>query len=367
MRRHWGILITFVVFVMIPTGLSGWYLWARAADQFASTVGFTVRREDAPSAVDLLGGLGGLTANASSSDSDILAEFIRSQDLVMRIDGRIDLRSHYAQFIETDPFFALAPDASLEDLITYWNRMVQVSYAPGTGLIEVRVLAFNSEMARTIATVLFQQSNEMINTLSAIAQEDAIAYARDDLNDAIEVLKSAREGITAFRIRTQIIDPLADIQIQMGLLSAMQQRLGDELIALDLLHENARGNDSRITEAELRVNAIRQRIEEERAKFGASGDRSDGTDYASLVAEYERLSVDLEFAERKYATALVGSDRARTEAERQSRYLAAYIQPTLAETAEHPRRWLLLGLILMFSLFSWAILVLLYYSLRDRR
>ncbi|MGB1207966.1 MAG: sugar transporter, partial [Paracoccaceae bacterium] len=65
--------------------------------------------------------------------------------------------------------------------------------------------------------------------------------------------------------------------------------------------------------------------------------------------------------------ALSAHDSAVAEARRQSRYLAAYLEPTLAETPRYPQREMMLLLIGCVLLASWTILVLVYYSLRDRR
>ena len=92
-----------------------------------------------------------------------------------------------------------------------------------------------------------------------------------------------------------------------------------------------------------------------------------GQEYATIIAEFESLSVDREFAETAYAAALSALDAARGEASRQSRYLAAYIQPTLAQKSEFPQRELLLALVALFAFLTWAILSLIYYALRDRR
>ena len=63
-----------------------------------------------------------------------------------------------------------------------------------------------------------------------------------------------------------------------------------------------------------------------------------------------------------------GSKRkAQAEARRQTRYLAAHIEPTRAEQAEFPKRFLLLSLGAMIALLVWAMSVLILYSLRDRR
>jgi capsular polysaccharide transport system permease protein len=152
----------------------------------------------------------------------------------------------------------------------------------------------------------------------------------------------------------------------MGLLSTLETQLAEALIDLDLLRETTRESDPRIRRAEQRIAVIRKRIEEERAKFGIGGG-GDTEAYATLVGEYESLIVDREFAEQAYLTALTNFDAAQAEAQRQSRYLAAHIKPTLAQSAEYPRRPVLLGAMALFLFVGWATMALVYYSIRDRR
>jgi len=364
--RHRRIFWSFATVVLLPLLVVGTYLWGFAEDQYASKVGFTVRREEAPSAVDILGGLTNIS-NASSSDTDILYEFIQSQELVQTIDDAVNLRQLYSKLYSEDPVFSLAPDSPIEDLLSFWGRMVRVSYQPGTGLIELKVLAFAPEDAQLIAQEVLDESAKMINSLSDVAREDAMRYAREELELAVDQLSEARQALTAFRSRTQIVDPDADIQLQMGLLNTFQQRLGEELINLDLLLESTRETDPRTRQSQQRVEALRARIRQERDKFGSGGDVAGGEDYATLVSEFERLSVEQEFAEQKYTNALSNFDLAQTEAQRQSRYLAAYLQPTLAQKSQYPQRFLILGLSALFLFVGWATGVLIYYALRDRR
>jgi capsular polysaccharide transport system permease protein len=355
--------------VLAPLCAAAWYLWERAADQYVSEMGFTVRREEVASPTDLLGGLSGFSS-AGSSDTDVLYEYIQSQELVRLIDEDLDLRSRFSAHFETDPILGFDPDGSIEDLVAYWRRMVQISYNPGSGMLDLRVFAFAPEEARQIAEAILENSSRVINDLSAIAREDATRYARADLTQAQDELKSAREALTAFRSRTRIIDPTADLQGQMGLLNTLEGQLAAALIDLDLLRETTREGDPRINQALRRVEVIEARIEEERSKFGqgGSGTAAPGSaDYATLVAEFERLSVEREFAEQAYIAALSAFTSARAEAERQSRYLAAYVRPTLAESPTRPQRLLLLGLVALFLTLTWAITVLVFYALRDRQ
>ena len=368
-KRHYGMFVSFFIMVMAPIVLASFYLYTKAVDQYASTVGFTVRSEDVSSAADLLSGFGGaLTGGSSSSaDTDILYEFMRSQDLVRRVDNALDLRNIYARYTEIDPIFGFDTDGTIEDLTDYWQRMVRVSYDAGAGLMELRVLAFDPDEAQSIAKTIFTESSLMINALSDIARNDATRYAKEDLDNAVERLKSARESLTAFRLANQIVDVQADIQGQMGLLNTLQAQQAEALIELDLLSDSVREGDPRLDQAQRRLAVIDVRIEEERRKFGIGGSGPGGADYATIVSEFERLTVDREYAETAYATALSSFDGSKAEANRQSRYLAAYVAPTRAERAEFPQRILILGTVALFSFLIWIVFSLIYYSLRERR
>jgi capsular polysaccharide transport system permease protein len=366
--RHKFLILAFLLLVLAPLGAATWYLEDRAAPQFASTVAFTVRSEESTGSTDILGGIGlGATLGGEAlSDASILYEFIGSQEIVGLLDARLDLRALYSRHAATDPVFSFAPGGTIEDLTRYWRRMVTVSFDEMSGLMELRVLAFDPEEAQTVATAIYEESTRMINELSAIAREDALRYAREDLEIAVERLREARSALTAFRIENQIVDVNADIQGQMGLLNNLQGQLAETLIELDLLENVGNDNDPRLAQTKNRITVIEARIEEERRKLGQGvGGESDG--FATTLADFERLSVDRQFAEQAYLLALTAFDTAAAKANRQSRYLATYIRPTVAERSEYPSKFLLIGLIGIFGFLIWAIVSLIYYALRDRR
>ncbi len=367
-RRHWGIVLSFVLCMLIPFVMVCFYLWAIAEDRYASVAGFTVRQEEGGGASELIGGLAQLTGSNVASDGDILYEFILSQSLVRAVDASVGLSDHYSAYWTTDPVFALWPDPTIEDLEWYWSRVVRISYDKGSGLIDLRVLAFDPDKARQIAQEVVRRSQDIINELNEQAREDAMRYARADLDEAVERLKTAREALTAFRTRTQIVDPEADIQGRMGVMNNLQQQLAEALIEFDLLSETTNAEDPRLTQARRRIAVIRARILDERRAFATADDGTQplSEDYPSLIAEFEGLVVDREFAEESYRAALAALDLARAKAERQSRYLATYVEPTLAESSEYPQRFTTAALAGLFLLLGWSVMVLVYYSIRDR-
>ncbi|MEH6523985.1 sugar transporter [Sulfitobacter sp.] len=367
-RRHYGLMISFLLIVVIPLSVVVFYLLAVAKDQYGSFTGFTVRQEEGGSASSLLGGLASLTGATGSSDGDILYKFILSQALIQEVDDNIGLREHYGAFWQEDPIFALKPGASIEDMEQYWSRVVRVAYDQSSGLTEMRVQAFTPEKAREVATEILRLSQDMINALNEQAREDAMRYARSDLEEAVARLKASREGLTKFRSSNQIVDPESDIQGRMGVMNNLQQQLAQALIDLDLLAGTSSESDPRTRQAERLIEVIRARITSEREQLSSTGTQDGGTgdDYPRLIAEYEGLVVDREFAEENYRAALAALDLARANAQRQSRYLATYIAPTQAQTSEYPRHGVIIGMTTLFLLLGWSIMALVYYSVRDR-
>lgn len=365
--RHWVLLLSFLACVLVPALVAAGYLWTRAADQYVSTVAFSVRKTDQTPTMDLLGGLSAFTSSGGTTDTDILYEYFRSPDMVTRLSERLDLAEMFSKAWPRDFWFAYNPDGTLEDLVDHWNRQVRVLNDDNTDIISVDVAAYTPEDARLIAQAVFDEGTRFINQLSDIARNDSTRYAREEVAKAEARVREVRQEFIEYRTRTQIVDPSADFTAAMGVLGQLQGQLADAMIAQDLLVESGtRDGDPRMDQAARRITAIENRIVQEREKFSADSAGPNGESYAKLVTEYERLLADREFAEGAYTAARAALDVALAEAERQTRYLAAHIAPHLAQQSTKPDRPLVLGFFTGFALLIWAVGILIYYSVRDR-
>ena len=362
--RHWFVSITFIFSVLVPTSFAGWYLYNIAANQYISKLSFSVRSEELGSSPLQLLGMPQLSGSAAS-DTDILYEYLQSQKMVELVGTKINLRKVYSK-PNSDFVFALKSQVSIEELVKYWNRMVKVYHDTRTGLISIRVHAFDPIDARAIALEIQKHSTLLLNQLSLAAREDATQFARSEVSKSVQRLSEARSALTRFRNETQIVDPAADIQGQVGLVTTLQQQLAEALIEHDLLKDVTNESDPRLIQAQKRIEVIQNRINDERLKLGISGGNDDESAFATLIGQFESLAVEREFAEQSYLSALATLDKALAEAQRQSRYLAVHITPTLAETATYPQRLMLLSLITIFGFLFWALTTLIYYSARDR-
>jgi capsular polysaccharide transport system permease protein len=365
--RHYVAAASFVLAVLLPLAVSVWYLFTRAADQYHSTTSFSVRSAEVGGAA--AGILGVLTqvGGGSASDTDILFDYIRSQEMVAAIDKRLNLRKIYNRAAPRDFFFTLGDDTSIEALTAEWRRMVTVDFESSAGIINVRANAFTPEDATAIARAILDESNFLINRLSEQAREDAVQFAREELAQIEENLRVQRGKLADFRHENRLVDPSADVAGQMGLLSALQSELAKAMVERDQLLSFVGEDDQRVVQAERRIDAIDKRIDAERGTLRLPSESGSQTALADVVGTYEELKVDLEFANSAYTQAMAALAVARAEARRQSRYLAAHVLPTSAGQSLYPRRMLLTGLLFLFLTLGWGILMLVYYNIRDSR
>ncbi len=365
-RRHWGMLLSLMIVIGLPVLIVAIYLMGVAQQQYASKVGFTIRQGETGTASELAGGISSLLGAGAQSHADLLFEFIQSQEIVETITQEFDLVGHYSQTWPKDPVFSLWPQATIEDVVWYWGRVVRVTFDKASGLIQVQVRARDPQTAQRIARMIVFESEAMINRLNSTARADTTRNAEADLEAALERLRLARQALAAFRARTQIVDPQADMAARFGVMGNLQQQLAEALVDFDLLSQTADSNDPRLRQLQRRIDVVQNRIRDERQSFSQQDITVDDTDYPQLIAQFESLQVDQAFAETTYQAALTALDAARSNASRQNLYLATFIQPTLAQRSQYPQTSLIVLLTFVFAVLFWAIMALVYYSLRDR-
>ena len=360
--RHYVLGALFVIVGLMPALVASFYLFTRGADQYHSTAAFSIRSEDFGSPFDVLDAFTQM-GSSSAGDSVILHEFVRSQPLIERVDANVDLRTLYRRE-PRDFVFSLPLDASIEDLLSYWERMVHIQSVEGGGVLSIQVRAFAPEDAQRIAQAIVDESAALVNHLSQIAQEDAMRFSLQDLEDATERLRSIRVRVREFRSDNQLINPEADVESQMGVVSHLQAELADALVRRARIVDYTDGADPRLNDLDTTIRVLREQIERERQSIarGSSSERS----LSDVVGDYEELLLELEFAEQAYTAALAAAEQARFEARRQSRYVAVHIPPTLPQESVYPQRGLMVALILLCSITAWCVAALIYYNIRDR-
>ncbi|MEE8455181.1 MAG: hypothetical protein V3R90_10595 [Limibaculum sp.] len=367
-RRHWLIAVSFLLAVILPTLIAAAYLTWTAADRYGSRLAFSIRSNQAAAPLEILGAVTQLGNSSVLTDGQVLYDFIQSQQIVETVRARLPLEAYYNR-VPRDWVFSLGEDQPVEDLVDYWNRMVDVSLDPVIGILTVEARAFAPGEARAIATEILAASADLVNRLADTAREDAVRYAAVELAGAEARLREIRVRLREFRNIEQEVDPSQNARVAIALVAGLEQELSQARVQLDLLRGALDDSAPRIVLLNRRVDSLQARIAAERTRLGTGSALDDDgrRPLSQVVGDFEELVVDREFAEQSYTLALATYQQAEAEARRRHRYLAAHIEPTLSEDPEYPDRPLLTAAIFLLALAAWSILVLAGYNIRDRR
>jgi capsular polysaccharide transport system permease protein len=142
-------------------------------------------------------------------------------------------------------------------------------------------------------------------------------------------------------------------------------KLQDELIATQALLTQLQAftkNNPQIPSLQQRAQNLRQEIDAETIRV-AGGDRS----LANKAAEYQRLALEREFADKQLASALASLEQARNEAQRKQLYLERIVQPSKPDMAMEPRRIRGILATFMLGLVVWGVLTMLLAGVREHR
>jgi len=374
-QRPW-VPLSIAVCVLLPTLVTALFYLFIASDRFVSEARFAVRSSESQS-FDSLGMITGMPSSQMVSDSYIVADYISSRDMVDELVRRLPLRSVYA---DADYFSRIGEGVTLEQLIEYWQKRIDVYYDSTKNTISVEVQAFNPTDADRITREVVDIVRILVNDLSAQARRDAVQFAASEVARSELRVRGAREDLLTFRVAHNELDPTQAAEATLGIaaqLEAERSRLASELASLSgYLSDEAPSIQmlkSRITALAGEVARIQGQISVGADAHGMRGSEQAVIDpsapppnaMASVIGEYQELMLNQEFAEKAYTAAMASLERARSEASRTQTYLAIYGQPSIAEEATYPRRWLNIWVVFALSSILWAIGVLGFMTVRD--
>lgn len=360
--------LSFLLMVAVPAVLGSVYFLAIASDRYAAGAGFSVRSMDASlGGTDLLSSLGGFSSGGSTTtDSYIILEYLKSRELVEKLMQEVAFQEAYGSE-KIDFLYRLDTSKPIEDIIDYWEWMIVTSFDNASSIITFEVQAFRAEDAEKVAALIVKYCQELINKLSEQARKDTVRFAEREASLAEARLKLIREELRDFRASSSAVDPAATAGAQLELTTGLEQRLIELRAQLATLQTTLSPSAPSIQQLKKQIASIKAELDAKRLEIGgnASPTGENGENLSVLLANYEKLRVDQEFAQQAYTVTLASLERARAEALRQQRFLAVFEKPSLPQDAIYPERILDAFLVFFAAFVIWGISVLLAYSVRD--
>jgi len=358
----WWLRPLFLACVVLPTLASVLYFGLLASDVYVSESRFIVRSQDkaTPTALGLL--LNNAALNHGTPESSAAQSYLLSRDAL----GALNRGGAYARACASpaisrfDRFDPLGQGGSFEDLYKYYGNHVRVDTDSAVGITVLTVRAYTAADARGFNEQLLRMAEATVNRMSERARRDLITSAQGEVIEARTAARAAGAALTRFRNSAGVIDPEKQAPIQYELVSKLQ----DELI-------EARSDRRQLTviaPQSAQIPALDARIREIETRIDEQTGLAAGNTRKSLAAageDYQRLSLDADFAGKRLAAALASLETAENEAQHKSSYVERIVEPGLPDVAIEPHRLRAIATTLVFSVIVWGVATLLISGIRE--
>lgn len=364
-RRHFLFLLTVAIPALLSIGYFGFY----ASDIYVCESSYVVRSPNQKSVGGsgigaLLQGASGLSGfTRAPDDVHAVAEYMLSRDALQRLQENLDVRAWWsaASVDLLQRFNPFGWDGSMEKLLEYYPRRVAVLVDDKSGITTLTVSSFTAIQAAEINSLLLGEAERLVNILNDRGRKDLIRFAQGEVDVAEEKAKAAAKALSDFRNTQAVVDPEKQTMLHFEQIARLQEELirtrGQltqlKVFAPDSPHPPA---------LELRAKTLEQEIAAETEKITGGANS-----LASKAAEYQRLQLEREFADRQLAVAMVALESARNEAHRQQLYLETIDGADMPDQAIQPKRVRGILTTLLLGLIAWGILSMLIAGVREHQ
>ncbi|WP_154664844.1 hypothetical protein [Allorhizobium undicola] len=366
---------TLFLFVLLPSALGGIYYGLIASGQYVTEVRMVVRTigvsekfdtSEVRSGRSLVGG------DSLTQDSYIVANYLKSPQLVDKLERDIDLKSYFIR--DGIDFFSRLPggrDARFEALTRYWDSHVDTYVDGPSGIIIFTVRAFSPEDSQRISKAAMDAANEMIEKISERAKNDLVTRAKSDMQASLEAYQATLADMRDYQNRTGILDPNSSARMVMAVIAKLTEEKLKLTIDLNTLKAAKADDTAKGRELRRSIQALDDQIQMRQNSLAGkqSGPDSAGSDdqLSSNMIEFSRLETRRVVAEALYQSSSRNLDTAQSTALKRTTFISIFSASHLPEESEYPDRvsqWLLLTAG-MFTLWMTATLIIL--SIEDHR
>lgn len=358
-----GVNRLFLLTVVVPTVLAVVYFGLIASDVYISESRFVVRSPERQSSSPLGSILKGVGFSRAQDDSYTVHDYVLSRDALKELNDKLGLAKAYGSS-DVDRFSRFAGldfDDSFEALYRYYQKKVDVQQDSASSISTLTVRAYTADDAVQINRRLLDLSEELVNRLNERGRQDMIRFAAAEVVDAEAKAKAAALALSDFRNTRGVVDPERQATVQLQQVA----RLQDELIATKNQLAQLKAftpQNPQIPSLQLRMRSLQSEIDAETTKV-TGGERS----LANKAAQYQRLALEREFADRQLASALMSLEQARNEAQRKQVYLERIVQPSTPDIAMEPRRLRNIIAAFILGLVAWGVLGMLLAGVREHQ
>ena len=361
--RRWMKKRAFITALVVPTVLAFVYFLVFASPMYVSHASFAIRSADASSSSGLdIASMFLRTSGSTGNDAYIINDYIQSLDLAQDIDRELELVKHYSDQ-DHDLISRLWRNPTQDELVRYWRWAVIPQLNVDTGIISLEVKAYTPDMAQALTQAVLSRSEALVNAMNERAQNDAVALAREEVSRAEERVRKAQSAMREFRDAHNLIDPKMTAEGLQSLVSGLEAEAATLRTQISEAKSYMKADAPVIKSLNQRLAAVEKQLSEEKLRVAGQGSVQGNLN--ALVADYEDLTIEAEFAQKQLVSAMTSLEQARIQQMAQSRYVVAYQQPTLPDESLYPKPFLFTLYVFAGMLLFLGIVSLIWASIRE--
>jgi len=351
-----------LICVVLPTVLSVLYYGFVASDVYVSQSLFVVRSPERQTTSPLGMLFKGAGFSRAQDDAYVVHDFMMSREALGALESKLGIKPKFSQdSIDLFSRFAgIYPDNSFEAFHRYFQKHAELKIDSLSSITTLTIRAYTPQDAKHINEELLRLSEERVNQLNARGRQDLVEFARQEVAEAQSRAIDASFALAQYRNRKGVIDPERQSAISLQQIAKLQSELLTAKTQLGQVMLVAQENPQ-IPSLKQTVALLEKEIKVESAKVAGDVKLS----LASKAAEFQKLAMNKEFADKILAGALTTLEQARNEAQRQQLYLERIAQPSLPDAAMQPERLRNILATLLVSLAIWGVLILLIAGVKE--
>ena len=352
----------FLFSTVIPTALAAVYFGFVASDVYVSESRFVVRSPERQVTSPLGLILRGAGFSRAQDDSYTVQDFILSRDALRAIEADLKVKAAFSgpEIDRLSRFAGIDWDDSFEAFHAYFQKKLTVQVDTASSITTLTTRAFTADGAYAINLRLLELGEDLVNKLNERGRQDMISFATREVEEAQRRAKEAAMALARFRNEQGVIDPEKQSAIPLQQIAKLQ----DELLAtrVQILQlENVSRENPQLPVLRQRARLIEKEMDQQTARVAGAGDRS----LAGKAAEFQRVALEKEFADKMLASTMSTLEQARSEAQRKQLYLERIVQSSRPDGHTEPKRARNILVTLIVSLVVWGILSLLLAGIRE--
>ena len=354
---------TFLFSILVPWLLICVHQMFMASRLYEAESRFVVKQmgENA-SPLDFGIGLLGGALFTSMEDAGLVQEYIQSPNLLEKLQEQLDLRGHFEGF-GADFLNYFPKDASKEDFLARYRKMVKVKIDPETNVLVLTVLAYDPATAQSMADEISREGERFVNKVSEDMAREQVDFVKKEVDRSELRLREVRQKLLRFQDAQSLLDPEHQSETVIGLIAGLEAKLveakAERLRLLSFLKENT----PEVVTNQQQISSLEQQVLEEKSRLT-------GADHETLnrkLTEFKELQLEVEFALEAYKAGFASLEKARLDASRKLKHFVMLSSTGLPEEAAYPRVVYNLITALVVILLLYGIVRLVWATIQDHR